>query len=61
MKEVDRAVLAGAQSDVDMELESVRERLFDVLMRRLEILAPHREAIRSLLNRRAAIRRWRWR
>ena len=27
-----------------------RERLFDVLMRRLEILAPHREAVRSLLR-----------
>jgi hypothetical protein len=33
-----------------MEEESPRERLFDVLMRRLEILAPHRQAIRSLLR-----------
>jgi hypothetical protein len=34
----------------DMEEEPGRERLFDVLMRRIETLAPHREAIRSLLR-----------
>jgi len=28
----------------------VRERLFDVLMRRLEVLAPHRQAVRSLMR-----------
>jgi hypothetical protein len=39
-------VLAGG--DGDMAEESARERLFDVLMRRLELLAPHREAVRSL-------------
>jgi len=33
-----------------MAEEPPRERLFDVLMRRLEILAPHREAIRSLIR-----------
>ena len=48
MKAVDRAVLAGDFSD--MEEEPVRERLFDVLMRRLEALAPHRQAMRSLLR-----------
>jgi AcrR family transcriptional regulator len=47
-KDTDSAVLAADLSD--MEEESPRERLFDVLMRRLEILAPHREAIRSLLR-----------
>jgi hypothetical protein len=41
-------VLAGG--DGDMDEESPRERLFDVLMRRLEILAPHREAVRSLMR-----------
>ncbi len=46
MKEVDRAVLAGG--DADMAEEPPRERLFDVLMRRLEVLAPHRAAVRSL-------------
>ena len=30
--------------------EPPRERLFDVLMRRLEAMAPHREAVRSLLR-----------
>ncbi len=48
MKAVDRAVLAQDLSD--MAEESERERLFDVLMRRLDALAPHRAAIRSLLR-----------
>jgi AcrR family transcriptional regulator len=47
-KELDRQVLA--EIDPDMEEESPRERLFDVLMRRLELLGPHREAVRSLLR-----------
>jgi len=46
LEDVDKKVLAG--TDAEMAQEPVRERLFDVLMRRLEILAPHREAIRSL-------------
>ena len=53
MKAVDRAILA--QDFGDMAEEPARERLFDVLMRRLEALAPHRESVRSLL--RAARRR----
>src|ERR1700728_1034888 len=48
IKAVDRAVLAADLSD--MTEEPPRERLFDVLMRRLEVLAPHREAVRSLLR-----------
>ena len=48
VKELDRKVLA--EVDPDMEEESPRERLFDVLMRRLELLSPHREAVRSLLR-----------
>ena len=46
MKETDRAVLAGI--DADMAEEPPRERLFDVLMRRLEVLTPHKAAVRSL-------------
>jgi AcrR family transcriptional regulator len=46
VKETDRAVLAG--TDDDMAEEPPRERLFDVLMRRLEVLAPHKAAVRSL-------------
>ena len=46
VKETDRAVLAG--SDADMAEEPPRERLFDVLMRRIEVLAPHKAAVRSL-------------
>ena len=48
MKQLDRQVLAG--SDPDMDEESPRERLFDVLMRRLELLAPHKAAVRSLMR-----------
>jgi AcrR family transcriptional regulator len=47
VKEIDRQVLAGG--DEDMGDEPPRERLFDVLMRRLEALAPYKEAIRSLM------------
>jgi AcrR family transcriptional regulator len=52
IKGVDRAVLAGG--DADMAEEPPRERLFDVLMRRLETLAPHKAAVRSLM--RSAVR-----
>jgi AcrR family transcriptional regulator len=48
VKTIDRAVLAADLSD--MADEPPRERLFDVLMRRLEVLAPHRQAVRSLLR-----------
>jgi AcrR family transcriptional regulator len=48
VKELDRQVLAEVDSDMDEE--SPRERLFDVLMRRLELLSPHRDAVRSLLR-----------
>lgn len=48
IKATDRAVLAADFSDMTEEPE--RERLFDVLMRRLEALAPHRDAVRSLLR-----------
>jgi len=48
MKATDHAVLS--EDFGDMSEEPARERLFDVLMRRLEILAPHREAVRSLLR-----------
>ena len=47
-KELDRKVLADV--DPDMAEETPRERLFDVLMRRLELLSPHREAVRGLLR-----------
>jgi AcrR family transcriptional regulator len=48
MKAVDRAVLG--EDFGDMAEEPPRERLFDVLMHRLEILAPHRAAVASLLR-----------
>jgi AcrR family transcriptional regulator len=48
IKDIDRTVLAGG--DADMTEEPQRERMFDVLMRRLEALAPYKEATRSLLR-----------
>jgi len=48
IKDIDNAVLAGG--DADMAEEPVRERLFDVLMRRLEALAPYKEAVRSVMR-----------
>jgi AcrR family transcriptional regulator len=48
VKELDRQVLAGI--DADMAEEPPRERLFDVLMRRIELLSPHKAAIRSLID-----------
>jgi AcrR family transcriptional regulator len=48
IKDIDRAVLAGI--DAEMAEESAREQLFDVLMRRLELLAPHKDAVRSLMR-----------
>jgi AcrR family transcriptional regulator len=47
VKDIDRAVLAGGD---DMTDESPRERMFDVLMRRLEAMAPYKEAVRSMLR-----------
>jgi AcrR family transcriptional regulator len=46
LKETDRRVLAGG--DTDMAEEPPRERLFDVMMRRLEALGPYKAAVRSL-------------
>ena len=43
---VDAAVLAGGDTDMD---EPPRDRLFDVLMRRFDVLAAHREGVRSVL------------
>ena len=48
VKRVDAQVLAGG--DGDMAQETPREKLFDVLMRRLEALAPHKAAMRSLMR-----------
>jgi AcrR family transcriptional regulator len=46
MRETDRKVLAAG--DPELAEEPARERLFDVLMRRIEILAPHKAAVRSI-------------
>jgi AcrR family transcriptional regulator len=48
LKEIDRQVL----SDIDTEMaeEPPRERLFDVLMRRIDALTPHKAAMGSLIH-----------
>ena len=48
IKDIDKTVLAGG--DADMAEEPPRERLFDVLMRRLEALAPYKDAVRSIMR-----------
>jgi AcrR family transcriptional regulator len=48
VRQIDVEVLAGA--DADMAEESPRERLFDVLMRRIELLEPRKAAVRSLMR-----------
>jgi AcrR family transcriptional regulator len=48
VKAIDRKVLAG--DDADMADEPPRERLFDVLMRRLEAMRDDRPALRSLMR-----------
>jgi AcrR family transcriptional regulator len=52
IKDIDRKVLDGADTDsaADMAEEPARERLFEVLMRRLDALAPYKAAVRSLLH-----------
>jgi AcrR family transcriptional regulator len=48
IKAIDRAVLAGG--DYNIRSEPPRDRLFDVLMRRLEALAPYKAAVHSLMR-----------
>jgi AcrR family transcriptional regulator len=47
-RRIDRIVLA--QDDGGISEENSRERLFDVLMRRLEALAPYREGLREVIS-----------
>lgn len=47
-RRIDMAVLKGG--DDDMAGEPARDRLFDVLMRRLDLLAPYREGLRGLMR-----------
>jgi len=45
-RRIDRAVLS--KPDEELSREAPRERLFDVLMRRLDAMAPYREALREI-------------
>ena len=46
MKRIDQHVLDGAAVD---STESARDRLFEVLMRRFDALAPHKDAVAAIL------------
>lgn len=46
--QIDDAVLSGDRAD--LAAESVRDRLFDVLMRRFDALAPHKDAVRAIVR-----------
>jgi AcrR family transcriptional regulator len=46
VKGVDRTVLDGI--DADLADQDIKEKLFDVLMRRLDVLSPHKAAIRNI-------------
>ena len=48
MRKIDEAVLAGTESDLGEE--SARDRLFDVLIRRLDAMAPYKEALAVILH-----------
>src|ERR1035437_9781635 len=50
IKDIDRARRLRGGRGGDVAEEPARERLFDVLMRRLEALSPYKEAVRSLLR-----------
>lgn len=43
---MDAAMVAGA--DADLQSQPVRDRLFDLIMRRLDAMAPHKAAIRNI-------------
>jgi AcrR family transcriptional regulator len=45
---IDKQVLDGANND--LMAEPAKERLFDVLMRRLDAMAPNREALRGIVE-----------
>jgi AcrR family transcriptional regulator len=53
MARIDGEVLAGTPEAIDPE-ETVRDRLFDMLMRRFDALKPHRTALNAI--RRAGLR-----
>lgn len=47
LADIDRQVLAGTAPSLDPD-ETVRDRLFDTMMRRYDVLRPHKAAVASL-------------
>ncbi|MGH6718577.1 MAG: TetR family transcriptional regulator [Alphaproteobacteria bacterium] len=52
VRRIDAAVVAGTPAA--LAAEPPRDRLFDVLMRRFDALAPHKDAVRALVSARLA-------
>lgn len=50
IRRIDRATLAGADKIAQDTATSVRDRLFDLFMRRFDALAPHKPAVASLVR-----------
>jgi len=48
VQRIDRETLAGADKIASDDTTSVRDRLFDLIMRRFDALAPHKAAVASL-------------
>src|SRR5579885_265023 len=59
VRDTDTKVLAGGDVVEDAQATQ-RDRLFDILMRRFEILRPHREAVRSLVRSARRDARFAW-
>jgi len=50
VRRTDERVLAGGGAGGGAEGSSARDRLFDVLMRRFDVLQPHRDAVRAIIR-----------
>ncbi|MDJ0893701.1 MAG: TetR family transcriptional regulator [Alphaproteobacteria bacterium] len=48
--QADAGMLAAAARDADRDEESIRDRLFDVVMARFDVLEPHKDGIAAVLR-----------
>lgn len=49
-RRLDRATLVDVEAGADVESEPARDRLFDAVMRRLDLMEPHKAAIAAILH-----------
>lgn len=50
IRRIDRATLAGADKVAHDDTSSIRDRLFDLFMRRFDALDPHKQAVAALVR-----------